>query len=96
MIKSVITKVAEILEVTETPMLKSHIMTKCGLDTKHFSEWINDLLLPNGLLDAYPALDVRGRGRRTRGRMVYITSRGGMEFLRQYHALLSLLDISME
>ena len=86
-----ITKVAEILEFTKKPMLKTRIMAKCGLDSKHFSEWIDDLLLPSGLLDAYPAIDVRGRGRRSKRRMVYITSLGGIEFLRRYHDLLNLV-----
>jgi predicted transcriptional regulator len=87
-------KVVQILEVTRQPVLKCHITGKCNLSSFTFTNYIS-LLLQSGLLNAYPAIDLRLVGRPTRRRMIYQTSIKGKEFLKRYNDLLTLLEISV-
>lgn len=87
-------KVAAILEVAKQPVLKDHIMTKCDLSSLTFNKYMT-ILLQNGLVNAYPALDLHMPGRKTRHRMIYQTSQKGTEFLKKYNELLSLMEIPL-
>ncbi len=85
-------KIAEILTVAKQPVLKYHIQRKCNLSGSTLTEHIN-LLLENGLLDAYPAINLKHTpGRKNHHRMIYQTSRKGRLFLKQYNELLMLLQ----
>ena len=84
-------KFAEILTVAKQPALKSQIIQKCGLSNETFNQYIHRLL-ESGLLDAYPAIDLKHMsGPKSHHRMVYQTSKKGMEFLKRYNELLTLL-----
>jgi predicted transcriptional regulator len=86
-------KIAELLTVATKPVLKSRIMEKCTLATRQL-HYI-DQLVEAGLLDAYPAIDLKHiSGPKNRRRMVYQTSVKGKEFLKRYNDLLTLLEIS--
>jgi len=83
-------KIATILAVATKPALKSHIIAKCTLvdnQVRYITE-----LVEAGLLDAYPAIDLKLPGPRNHHRMVYQTSRKGKEFLKQYNDLVRLLE----
>ena len=88
-------KFAEILIVAKQPALKNHIMRKCNLNSVRFNKYISQLL-ESGLLDTYPALDRHMPGPKTRHRMIYQTSKKGLEFLERYKELLTLLEISVK
>ena len=91
-----IEKIAEILTVAKQPCLKDHIICKCCSSSRSFKEYL-DLLLENGLLDAYPVLNSKHlSGRPTKRRMIYQTSKKGLEFLERYKELLTLLEISVK
>jgi predicted transcriptional regulator len=85
-------KIVEILTVARQPVLKCHIMSKCAFSSRTFRPYIT-LLIQSGLLDAYPAIDLRLSGHpTTRHRMIYQTNKKGMEFLKRYNELLMLLE----
>lgn len=84
-------KIAEILTVAKQPQLKDHIIHKCSLSTETFNEYLH-LLLGNGLLDGYPTVGLKLRGRQTKGRMMYQTSVKGVLFLKRYAELTKLLE----
>ena len=88
-------KFAEILIVAKQPVLKDHIMRKCSLSTAYFDIYINQLL-ESGMLNAYPALDPHIPGPKTRHRMIYQTSTKGIEFLKRYNELLTLMEIPLK
>ena len=91
-----IEKIAEILTVAKQPCLKCHIKSKCGLSSYTFKPYLN-LLLENGLLDAYPVLNSKHlSGRPTKRRMIYQTSQKGLEFLKRYNELLTLMEIPLK
>ena len=88
-------KIAKILTVATKPALKSHIMEKCTLIACQ-CHYI-DQLVEAGLLDAYPAIDLKHTsGPKNRHRMIYQTSNKGLEFLKRYNELLTLLEISVK
>lgn len=85
-------KIAEILTVVkQQPTLKDHIISKCTLSSSTFNQYIK-LLLENGLLDAYPAVNLKHTpGPKNHRRTIYQTSQKGKEFLKQYQNLVTLL-----
>jgi len=86
-----IEKIAEILTATKQCALKHHIIQKCHLSNESFDQYIHQLL-QYGLLNAYPAIDLRHvAGPKTRHRMIYQTSRKGQQFLMIYDPLMQLL-----
>jgi len=92
----VLEKIAEILTLAKQPILKDHIMRKCNLSSLLYERYINQLL-ELGLLDVYPAIDLKGvRGPKSHHRMIYQTSQKGLEFLKRYRELLTLLEISVK
>jgi len=101
-------KIAEILTKAKIPILKDPLKLACGLSSITFNEYITQLLLPCGLLDAYPALNIRSHGRplkgmttwpnhmpgpRSRHRMIYQTSRKGFEYLKYFDELMISLQV---
>lgn len=87
---------AEILTVAKRPVLKDHIIHKCGLSSLQRDRYLN-ILLEAGLLDAYPAIDLKHvGGPKTRRRMICQTSQKGLEFLKRYNELLSLMEIPLK
>jgi len=86
-------KIADILKTTEKPALRYHIVKRCSLSSKTFRAYITQLL-EAGLLDAYPVVDSKLDGRQTTHRMIYQTSPKGMEFLKRYSELLSLMGFA--
>jgi len=83
-------KIAEILTVAMKPVLKRPLMDACNLSNLTFNVYITQLLLPLGLLDAFPAVG-KTVGRPTRHRMLYQTSQQGEKFLEVYKQLEKLL-----
>ena len=91
-----IEKIAEILTVAKQPCLRDHIICKCSFRSYTFKPYLN-LLLENGLLDAYPVLNSKHlSGRPTKRRMTYQTSQKGLEFLKRYNELLTLMEIPLK
>jgi len=91
-----IEKIAEILTVAKQPCLKDHIICKCSFRSYTFKPYLN-LLLENGLLGAYPVLNSKHlSGRPTKRRMIYQTSQKGLEFLKRYNELLTLMEIPLK
>lgn len=85
-------KIAEILTAAKNPTLKDPLRHACNLSSLTFNEYVTQLLLPHGLLDAYPAVNLRIPGPQNRHRMIYQTSQKGKEFLKRYNDLLTLLE----
>jgi len=82
--------------VANKPVLKDHIIQKCGLSSPSVRTYLTKLL-EAGLLDAYPAINLKHTpGRKTHRRMIYQTSKKGKDFLKQYNDLLTLLEISVK
>jgi predicted transcriptional regulator len=86
-------KTAKILTLAKQPVLKDHIIRKCALSSLQYERYINQLL-EAGLLDAYPAINLKGR--KNHHRMTFQTSNKGLEFLKRYAELLRLLEISVK
>lgn len=89
--KAMLEKIAEILSATKKPLLKSQIMQKCKLTTVSVNIYLEQLIR-NGLLDAYPADTTHLSGPKLNNRMVYQTSRKGIEFLECYKRLIALME----
>jgi predicted transcriptional regulator len=86
-------KIAEILTKAKIPTLKHPLMHACSLSHLTFDKYIMQTLLPSGLLDIYPAVNLRIPGRNNHHRLIYQTSQKGMEFLKRYNALMIDLKI---
>jgi len=86
-------KIAQILTVANQPVLKSAIIQKCGLSSLQWTRYINQLL-EAGLVDVYPAIDLKGTPDKNHRRMTYQTSRKGKLFLQLYNGLTMLLEVS--
>jgi len=84
--------VVKILNASKKPILKHPLMCACNLSSLTFKKYVIDLLLPCGLLDAYPAVNLRIPGRKTRHRMFYQTSQKGKKLLKHFREIEKLLS----
>jgi len=91
----VIEKIVEILTIARDPILRDHLMRACSLSNVTFNGYVIQLLLPCGLLDAYPA-NLGIPGRPTRHRMEYQVSQKGQKFLELYNELKKLMALKIE
>jgi predicted transcriptional regulator len=89
--KRMLEKIAEILSATKKPLLKSQIMYKCKLPSATANLYLQQLI-QSGLLDAYPADTKHLSGPKLNNRVVYQTSRKGIEFLERYRQLVALME----
>jgi predicted transcriptional regulator len=88
---TVLEKIAEILSVAKKPLLKSRIMFKCKLPSATANIYLQQLI-ESGLLDAYPADTKHLSGPKLNSRVVYQTSRKGIEFLEHYRQLIAFME----
>jgi predicted transcriptional regulator len=89
-------KIVDILTVAKNPILKWPLMRACSLSSLTFNKYVTQLL-QRGLLDAYPAVNLKHTsGPKNHRRMIYQTSQKGLEFLKRYNELLTLLEISVK
>ena len=91
--------IANILNATEKDVLKDHILQKCNMSRQQFDKYI-ELLLQNGLVDAFPAVELRAvkfnsyhmPGAKNKRRMIYHISEAGKQFLTLYSELSALVN----
>jgi predicted transcriptional regulator len=89
--KAVLEKIAEILSAAQKPLLKSQIMQKCQMCSAYANVYFKQLI-QSGLLDIYPADTKHLTGSKLNRRVVYQTSRKGIEFLKCYEQLIALMS----
>jgi len=80
-----------ILSVAQNGVLQETIIRRCNLSTPHCKEYIKTLL-ETGLLNGFPAVDIRDTGGPRNSHMVFQTSRAGSQFLTVYSQLCTLVD----
>ena len=86
--------IASILNAAQEDILRYHILQKCKLSSKQVNEYLQ-LLLQSGLLDAFPAFNLRYMsGRQNKRKMIFHISRFGKRFLELYSELYALVDRS--
>ena len=93
LVKTMMRKIAEILTVAKYPILKDNIKHKCRMSSTSIEIYLKHLL-EAGLLDAYPAIDLRLSGRPSKHRMTYQTSRKGQLFLRKLDEIYLFFEIN--
>lgn len=88
-------KIAEILTVAKQPALKDQIMRQCKLTSHAFAVYTKPLIECE-LLRASPPLNLSLPGNPGKHRMIYQTTDKGIEFLKRYKALISLMEIPLK
>ena len=84
--------IANMLTATEKDALKGHIIDTCHLSSKQFNEYM-EILLENGLIDAFPAVNLRHiSGAKNRRRKIFHITQTGKQFLKLYSELYALVD----
>jgi predicted transcriptional regulator len=83
--------IACILSAAQNGVLQETIIQQCNLSTAHFKQYIKTLL-ETGLLNGFPAIDIRHTAGPRNSHMVFQTSRAGNQFLTVYSQLCTLVD----
>jgi len=88
--------IASILTVAKNECLENDIMAKCKLNNKQFNHYVLKMLLPSGLLNAFPIGNMRHTpGYRSKRRMFFQTAVSGYHFLKLYAELYALANSTL-